>query len=128
MSAGAMPMPWSLTVTCAPPDSSRSNTSSLALTAVGLVWQAIASPGMHGGHALAGVNVWRFAIELERAIGARGVRPELLIELGLLGMILTPYARVVASLLYFAFAARNWKYTAFTGFVLTVLTYSLFLR
>jgi uncharacterized membrane protein len=40
----------------------------------------------------------------------------------------TPYVRVLASLFYFAVVARNWKYTLFTGFVLTVLTYSLFLR
>jgi hypothetical protein len=35
---------------------------------------------------------------------------------------------VLASLLFFAFAEHNWKYTLFTGFVLAVLTYSLFLR
>ena len=42
-------------------------------------------------------------------------------------LLLTPYVRVLASLLYFAFAARNWKYALFTGFVLAVLSYSLFL-
>jgi hypothetical protein len=36
--------------------------------------------------------------------------------------------RVLASMLYFLLAARNWKYTVFTAFVLTILTYSLFLR
>ena len=32
------------------------------------------------------------------------------------------------AMLYFAVADRNWKYTLFTGFVFTILTYSLFLR
>jgi uncharacterized membrane protein len=41
--------------------------------------------------------------------------------------MLTPYIRVLASLLYFAFVERNRKYTVFTGFVFAVLTYSLFL-
>jgi hypothetical protein len=31
-------------------------------------------------------------------------------------------------MVYFAVAERNIKYTVFTGFVLAVLTYSLFLR
>jgi len=43
-------------------------------------------------------------------------------------LLLTPYARVLASMLYFALVERNRKYTAFTTFVLLTLTYSLFLR
>ena len=39
-----------------------------------------------------------------------------------------PQVRVLASMLYFAFVERNGKYTLFTGFVFSVLTYSLFLR
>ena len=42
--------------------------------------------------------------------------------------MLTPYVRVAASMLYFGIAEHNWKYTLFTLFVFTVLTYSLFLR
>jgi uncharacterized membrane protein len=42
--------------------------------------------------------------------------------------MLTPYLRVVASVVYFMAGLRNWKYAVFTGFVLAVLTYSLFLR
>lgn len=42
--------------------------------------------------------------------------------------MLTPYARVVASVIYFAFADRDWKFTAITLFVLIVLTVSLFIR
>jgi uncharacterized membrane protein len=40
--------------------------------------------------------------------------------------MLTPYVRVLASMLYFVLVERNVKYGLFTGFVLAVLTYSLF--
>ena len=43
-------------------------------------------------------------------------------------LLLTPYVRVLASMLYFALVERNLKYSVFTAFVLLVLTYSLFLR
>jgi uncharacterized membrane protein len=43
-------------------------------------------------------------------------------------LMLTPFVRVLASVFYFAFVEHNWKYTLFTAFVLSVLTYSLFLR
>lgn len=56
------------------------------------------------------------------------LRPRVLINFGLAVLLLTPYVRVAASMLYVAVAERNWKYTAFTGFVFAVLTYSLFLR
>jgi uncharacterized membrane protein len=43
-------------------------------------------------------------------------------------LVLTPYVRVLALPVLFAFVERNAKYAAFTGFVLAVLRYSLFLR
>ena len=51
-----------------------------------------------------------------------------MIDLGLAALLLTPFVRVLASMLYFAVAERNGKYAAFTGFVLVTLSYSLFLR
>ncbi|MGZ3606158.1 MAG: DUF1634 domain-containing protein, partial [Thermodesulfobacteriota bacterium] len=56
------------------------------------------------------------------------LRPRVMINMGIAVLMLTPFVRVLASVFYFAFAERNWKYTLFTGFVLGVLTYSLFLR
>jgi uncharacterized membrane protein len=47
--------------------------------------------------------------------------------LGITTLILSPYARVVVSVLYFAWQ-RNIKYTLITIFVLTVLTISLALH
>jgi uncharacterized membrane protein len=51
----------------------------------------------------------------------------LFMTLGITTLILTPYARVVVSVLYFAWK-RNIKYTLITIFVLTVLTISLALH
>jgi uncharacterized membrane protein len=56
------------------------------------------------------------------------LRPRVLINMGIAVLMLTPFVRVLASVFYFALVERNWKYTLFTGFVLCVLTYSLFLR
>ena len=39
--------------------------------------------------------------------------------------MLTPYVRVLASMLYFMLVERNLKYGLFTAFVLAMLTYSL---
>ena len=55
-------------------------------------------------------------------------RPRLLVSLGIITLLLTPYVRVLASFVLFAFVERNAKYAVFTGFVLAVLSYSLFLR
>jgi uncharacterized membrane protein len=47
-----------------------------------------------------------------------------LMALGLVLLMLTPYLRVVASAVYFAFS-RNYKYVAITLIVLAMLTASL---
>lgn len=102
--------------------------ASLAMTIAGLVWQAIAPEHGEFERPIAGVNLYQFIMESVRALAAGELRPSLMIDLGITIMLLTPYARVLASMVYFAFADRNPKYTVFTGFVLGVLTYSLFLR
>jgi uncharacterized membrane protein len=43
-------------------------------------------------------------------------------------LLLTPLASILASLLFFSLADRNWKFTAVTGFTLIVLVYVLFIR
>jgi uncharacterized membrane protein len=52
-------------------------------------------------------------------------RPRLLVNLGIAVLMLTPYVRVLASMLYFMLVERNLKYGLFTAFVLAMLTYSL---
>jgi uncharacterized membrane protein len=51
----------------------------------------------------------------------------LFMTLGVAVLILTPYVRVVASFIYFAWE-RNYKYVLITAFVLVILTVSLTLH
>ena len=101
--------------------------SSLGLLAAGLAWHWC-STGTRLDYDLAGTTVFGLVVTDFRQLAAGAWRPRLLVNLGLAVLLLTPYARVLASMLYFALVERNRKYTAFTTFVLLTLTYSLFLR
>jgi len=101
--------------------------SSLGLLAAGLVWHW-SSTGTRLDYDLAGTTVFGLVVTDFRQLAAGAWRPRLLVNLGLAVLLLTPYARVLASMLYFALVERNRKYAAFTTFVLLTLTYSLFLR
>ena len=52
--------------------------------------------------------------------------PMLLVHLGVAVLLLTPYARLVITLLYFMFVEPSWKRALFTGSVLVILTLILF--
>ena len=101
--------------------------SSLGLLAAGLVWHW-SSTGTRLDYDLAGTTVFGLVVTDFCQLAAGAWRPRLLVNLGLAVLLLTPYARVLASMLYFALVERNRKYAAFTTFVLLTLTYSLFLR
>jgi hypothetical protein len=77
---------------------------------------------------LAGTTVFQLLAIDVRQVAAGAWRPRLLVNLGLAALLLTPYTRVLASMVYFALVERDRKYVAFTAFVLFTLTYSLFLR
>jgi uncharacterized membrane protein len=101
---------------------------SIVLIVGGLIWHWIRAgyPGI--AYTLPKMNLFQFvAAEIRDLIGGQ-LRPRLLVSLGIAALLLTPYLRVLVSLLFFAMVDHNWKYTVFTGFVLAVLTYSLFLR
>jgi uncharacterized membrane protein len=98
--------------------------ASSALLLIGLAWHWAATGRLGDEYAVAGMNVFQFVVADARQALAGDMRPRLLVSLGIAVLILTPYVRVLASMLYFAFVTRNWKYTLFTA----VLTYSLFLR
>jgi len=101
---------------------------SVALVVAGLIWHWAATGHLGLEYALAGMNFFQFVLADIRQVAADAFRPRLLVNLGIAVLLLTPYARVFASMVYFAFVERNRKYTMFTGFVFAVLTYSLFLR
>jgi uncharacterized membrane protein len=97
---------------------------SVALIAAGFAWHAIVNGNVQFAYALPATSVGGFlARDVEQLTAA--ARPRLLVNLGIAVLLLTPYVRVIASLVMFA-VERDWKYVAFTGFVLAALTYSLF--
>ena len=101
---------------------------SMALIVAGLLWKYLQTGGVRLNYELAGMNLFQFVMT-EIHIAARGqVRPRLLINIGIAVLMLTPFFRVLASMVYFLGVLKNWKYTVFTLFVLLVLTGSLFLR
>ena len=102
--------------------------TSLALIVAGLTWHRLATGHSALDETLAGHDVVELLGADLRLLVQGAVRPRLLISLGIVALLLTPYLRVLASMLFFAFVEHNWKYTAFTAFVLLVLTYSLVLR
>jgi uncharacterized membrane protein len=101
---------------------------SLALVTAALIWRWIGTGTVAFHYKIAGMNLFQLILH-EVAMGARGMlRPRLLMSLGIAMLMLTPYIRVLASMVYFMAALKNWKYSIFTAVVLLTLTYSLFLR
>ncbi len=101
---------------------------SLGLIVVGMVWRWFRTGSLAIDYRIAGINLFQFVIDEIRLAVHGAVRPHLMINLGIAVLMLTPFIRVAASMIYFMSVLRNWKYTLFTAVVLIVLTYSLFLR
>jgi uncharacterized membrane protein len=101
---------------------------SVTLILAGLVWHWLRTGQIGIQYSIADMNFFQFLHAQFGLLLNEQFRPRLLVSLGIGTLMLTPFIRVLASVFYFAVAARNWKYTVFTAFVLTVLTYSLFLR
>jgi len=101
---------------------------SVVLLSVGLVWRWARVGSLRFEHSIVGMNFFEFISSTLQKIASRAFRPRLFLNMGIGVLMLTPFVRVLASVFYFAFVEHNWKYTLFTAFVLTVLTYSLFLR
>lgn len=76
------------------------------------------------GFAMKGTNFFSYAGKLFQELSVEGWSPMQVLGLGIVVLMLTPYLRVVASVLYFGLA-RNPKYLLITLFVLFVLTASL---
>ncbi len=101
---------------------------SVTFILMGLAWHWLQTGTPALSYQVQGMNFFEFVWTDIRQIVYTGFGPRRLVSLGIATLMLTPFVRVLASMLYFAFAAHNWKYSAFTLFVLSVLTYSLFLR
>jgi uncharacterized membrane protein len=101
---------------------------SVALLVVGFVWHWMRMGNLRFENSIVGMNFFEFILSTFRQTTSQAFRPRLFLNMGIGVLMLTPFVRVLASVFYFAIVEHNWKYTLFTGFVLTVLTYSLFLR
>lgn len=102
--------------------------TSIGLIAIGVVWRFAATGRLGLEYSIAGMNLFHFIFHNFERAAHPPFRPRLLVNLGIVTLMLTPYIRVLASMLFFAFTERNAKYTVFTAVVFSVLTYSLFLR
>ena len=101
---------------------------SVVLLAIGFIWRWERAGNLRFEHSIVGMNFFEFILSTLRQMASQAYRPRLFLNMGIGVLMLTPFARVLASVFYFAFVEHNWKYTLFTAFVLSVLTYSLFLR
>ena len=102
--------------------------TSAALVVAGLLWRWIRTGQLGVDYTIAKMNLFQFVVADVNNVIEGALRPRLLVSLGIAVLLLTPYVRELASLVFFLFVEHNWKYSVFTGFVLAVLTYSLFLR
>lgn len=101
---------------------------SLGLILIGLIWRFFSVGRLPIDHELAGMNLFEFLTEEIRIAVTGQLRPRTLVDGGIAVLMLTPFLRVLASMFYFMIGLKNWKYTVFTGIVLGVLTFSLFIR
>jgi len=102
--------------------------TSMALLATGVAWHDVRTGELGLDYRLGDTTLFGFVVLDVQQLVAGEFRPRLLVNLGIAVLMLTPYARVLGSMVSFGTVERNWKYTAITAFVLAVLTYSLFLR
>lgn len=102
--------------------------SSILLLVAGAAWQWFIHGTPEFDLTIRDQNLWEFLVTSLRGLTSGAVRPQTFINLGLSVLLLTPFVRVLASMLFFLLVERDWKYSVFTFFVLSVLSYSLFLR
>lgn len=102
--------------------------SSVMLILSGVIWHGVSTGTLAVEYKIRGMNFFEFALKSLEDLSHGGIRSRFLVNLGIVTLMLTPFVRVLASMLYFAFAERNFKYTVFTAVVLAILSYSLFLR
>lgn len=95
---------------------------SMGLIAASLLMQALGPwPGDLGPN-LKARSVPVLIVSDIHQLGTPGAGPRVLLHLGVAALLLTPYVRVLASLLYFAVVERSRRHALLTGLVLTILT------
>jgi uncharacterized membrane protein len=100
---------------------------SILFILAGLAWGWTSSGTISMGPPIPALNLRGF-LEATVAVAARGLSPAVLLNCGIAVLLLTPYASVVASVIFFTVRDHDYRFTAVTGFVAVVLTWVLFLR
>lgn len=100
---------------------------SVILILAGLGWEWASSGTVSMGPTILALNLGGF-LTATAAGAAGGLSPAFLLNCGIAVLLLTPYVRVLASVVFFGFRDRDYRFTAITGFVAVVLTWVLFLR
>jgi uncharacterized membrane protein len=102
----------------------------LALVCIcaGLIWEWTALGSLSITPPISATNLAGYLLVAGTETLDMGVVPAVLVYTGIGILLLTPLASILASLLFFSLADRNWKFTAVTGFTLIVLVYVLFIR
>jgi uncharacterized membrane protein len=101
---------------------------SAALLVTGVLWNTLMTghPGLD--YTIQGQNLFRFAEMDMSAILTQHLQPKLMLNMGVVVLLFTPFLRVAASVLYFALTEGNWKYSLITASVFAMLAYSLLLH
>lgn len=99
---------------------------SMGLMIAGLAWQWATAGQLGVNSVLQGINVFHFLLGDVRHLFVAGLRPEVLVDFGVATLLLIPYVRVLASVVYFGWVERQWLYTLLTSGVFLILTYMLF--
>ena len=94
---------------------------------VAFIGQSATSSLRHFEGPIQGTNVADLLLDGLTRIRSLHEWPDVLLDIGIASLLLTPYARLLASWWYFAAIERNKRYAFFTGIVSLVLTYVLFL-
>lgn len=103
--------------------------ASSAMLVSGIVWDVLRNGHMRLEYLITGMNFFQFLFaDLRALFTSSNFGPRTLVNMGISLLLLTPFIRVLASMVFFAVEERSVKYTLFTLFVAVVLAYSLFLR
>lgn len=98
--------------------------ASIGCIAVGLAWHWAATGTLDVDQTLPATSLAAFLLADARTVASGHAGPRRLIDVGIGILLVTPYLRVVASMLYFLIVG-NRKYTVFTAIVLALLTWGL---
>jgi uncharacterized membrane protein len=101
---------------------------SAALLLTGLIWNTIETGKLGFDYTIQGQDLYQFALKDIKGVFTGPLKPQLLLNLGVITLMFTPFLRVAISVLYFAAVQRSFKYALITGIVLVVLAYSLLMR